>query len=151
MARITEELLVPLSPEQAFDHVADFTTSAQWDPQITRAERLDVGGFGLGSRFRVSLALGPVRLPLVYEITTYDRPHRVVLTTRGPVHVGEDDVTFEATDEGTRVVWNALFRLRGPGRLMDPALGVGFRRAPPPGGGGGGGARGGGAARGGAP
>lgn len=128
MARITEELLVPLTPEQAFDHVADFTTAADWDPQITDATRIDAGGFGLGSRFRVVLAMGAARIPLVYEITTYDRPHRVVLRTTSALHVGEDDVSFEATDDGCRVVWNALFRLRGPLRLTDPALGVGFRR-----------------------
>jgi hypothetical protein len=128
MARITEQLAVPLSPEQAFDHVADFTTTADWDPGITDAERIDAGVFGLGSRFRVKLALGAARVPLVYEITTYERPYRVVLTTRSPVHLGEDDVTFEATDDGALVTWNAMFRLRGPGRLLDPALGIGFRR-----------------------
>jgi hypothetical protein len=129
MARITEQLDIPLPPEAAFDHVADFTTTAEWDPGITAAERIDAGVFGLGSRFRVKLALGAARVPLVYEITTYERPYRVVLTTRSLVHVGEDDVTFEATDDGTLVTWNALFALRGPGRLLDPALGVGFRRA----------------------
>ncbi len=128
MARISEPLEVPLPVETAFDHVADFTTTAAWDPGITRARRLDEGPIGLGSRFEVQLALGVVTVPLEYEITTYERPHRVVLTTRGLIYRGEDDVRFEATETGTRVTWNALFALRGPGRLLDPALAVGFRR-----------------------
>ena len=129
MARITEVLEVPIAPERAFDHVADFTTTAGWDPGINRAERLDAGEIGEGARFQVQLKLGPVEVPLVYEITTYERPHRVVLTTVGPTHRGEDDVTFAPSGTGTRVTWNARFALRGPGLLVDPALGVGFRRA----------------------
>ncbi len=128
MARISAPLQVPAAVEAAFDHVADFTTSAEWDPGITAARRLDDGPIGLGSRFEVRLALGPVTVPLVYEITTYERPHRVVLTTRGALHRGEDDVRFAATEQGTEVTWNALFALRGPGLLVDPLLGVGFRR-----------------------
>ena len=128
MARISEPLDVPIPVETAFDHVADFTTTADWDPGIARARRLDEGPIGLGSRFEVRLKLGPVTVPLEYEITAYERPHRVVLTTRGPIYRGEDDVRFAATEAGTRVTWNALFALRGPGRLLDPVLGVGFRR-----------------------
>ena len=128
MARISEPLHVPVPVETAFDHVADFTTTAGWDPGITEARRLDDGPIGLGSRFEVQLRLGLVTVPLVYEITAYQRPHRVVLTTGGLAYRGEDDVRFEATPEGTKVTWNALFALRGPGLLLDPVLGVGFRR-----------------------
>ena len=128
MARISEPLHVPVPVETAFDHVADFTTTAGWDPGISEARRLDDGPIGLGSRFEVQLRLGLVTVPLVYEITAYQRPHRVVLTTRGLAYRGEDDVRFEATAEGTKVTWNALFALRGPGLLLDPVLGVGFRR-----------------------
>lgn len=130
MARITEHLEVPTSPETAFDHVADFTTTVEWDPSIVAAERLDDGPIGLGSRFRVQLRLGPTTVPLEYELTAYERPHRVVLTTRGPLHRGEDDVRFAPSgDGGAAVDWQAGFALRGPvGRLFDPALSVGFRR-----------------------
>ncbi|MFP4148675.1 MAG: SRPBCC family protein [Nitriliruptoraceae bacterium] len=128
MARIREPLQVPITPEQAFDHVADFTTSASWDPGITAARRLDEGPIGLGSRFEVKLALGPLSLPLVYEITHYERPERVVLHTKGAIHEGEDDVRFTGTEDGTEVLWNAMFRVRGPGVLLEPALARGFRR-----------------------
>lgn len=128
MARVREPLTLPIPREVAFDNVADFTTTAHWDPGITAARRLDDGPIGLGSRFEVQLDLGRFRVPLVYEITTYDRPERVVLETTGLLYHGEDDVTFASIGEDTLVTWNALFRLRGPGRLLDPVLGVGFRR-----------------------
>lgn len=129
MARVSVPLTVPIPPELAFDNLADFTTTAIWDSGITATRRLDDGPLGVGSRFEVhSSFVGPVSLPLVYEITTYDRPHRVVLETKGRFHQGQDDVTFTPEGNGTRVTWNAAFRVRGPGRLIDPALGVAFRR-----------------------
>jgi carbon monoxide dehydrogenase subunit G len=128
MARISAPLSVPTPIEVAFDNVADFTTTATWDPGITASERLDHGPLGIGSRFEVQAKLGPVSVPLVYEITAYERPHRVVLETKGLLHHGVDDVTFVAEDGGTQVTWKAMFRLRGPGRLIDPVLAVGFRR-----------------------
>jgi carbon monoxide dehydrogenase subunit G len=128
MARIRETLQVPISPEQAFDHLADFTTTASWDPGISAARRLDDGPLGVGSRFQVRSKIGPATVPLVYEITHYDRPNRLVLHTKGRLHEGEDDVRFAPSGDGTEVTWNAMFRVRGPGLLLDPALGVGFRR-----------------------
>ena len=133
MARITAHLDVPTDTRVAFDHVADFTTTVDWDDSITEAQRLDTGDIGLGSCFRVQLKLGPTTVPLEYVTTVYEPPRgadpgRVVLTTKGPLHRGEDDVRFRASDDGTRVTWKARFTLRGPGLLLDPLLGVGFRR-----------------------
>lgn len=129
MATIREQLAVPTDPGTAFDYVADFTTTASWDPGIRGARRLDDGPIGLGSRFEVQSRFGLLTLPLVYEITAYEPHERVVLTTRGILHQGEDDVRFApGADGGTVVTWNATFALRGPLRLGDPVLGVGFRR-----------------------
>jgi carbon monoxide dehydrogenase subunit G len=129
VARITETFVVPAAPEAAFDLVADFSSTASWDPGIRRARRLDAGTLGRGSRFEVRLGLGPATAPLVYEIVVFQRPNRVVLRTEGSLHQGTDDVRFRAVDGGTEVTWDAEFALRGPGALLDPALGVGFRRA----------------------
>jgi hypothetical protein len=133
MARITAHLDVPTDARIAFDHVADFTTTVDWDDSITEATRLDTGDIGLGSCFRVQLKLGLTTVPLEYVITDHtppsgSEPGRVVLTTKGPLHRGEDDVRFRATDDGTHVTWKARFALRGPGLLLDPVLGIGFRR-----------------------
>lgn len=129
MATINEQLTVPATPAAAFDYVADFTTTAAWDPGIRAARRLDEGPIGLGSRFEVQSRFGLVSLPLTYEITAYEPHERVVLTTRGLLHQGEDDVRFAPDDDGgTVVTWNATFALRGPLRLGDPLLGAGFRR-----------------------
>jgi hypothetical protein len=128
MATVTVDREVVTAHHDAFDAVADFTTSARWDPGIAASRRLDAGPVARGARFEVRYRFGPLTLPLVYEITRYERPYRVVLTTRSPVHTGEDDVRFRASATGTEVSWRARFTLRGPGLLLEPVLRLAFPR-----------------------
>jgi hypothetical protein len=59
---------------------------------------------------------------MTYEITHLERPDRVVLRSTGLAHEGEDDVRFAVGATGTEVTWQARFRFRGPGRLLEPGL-----------------------------
>ncbi|MFP5310611.1 MAG: SRPBCC family protein [Actinomycetes bacterium] len=130
MARITETLEVELPADEVFDLVADFSNTGTWDPGIRSARRLDpeAAALGLGSRFELLADLKVVTPPLVYEVTTFERPRRVVLETSSLLVRGEDDVTVEPiSDTRSRVVWRAEFALRGPGVLLDPLLAPGFR------------------------
>lgn len=128
MARIRATIRAGVPPEVAFDLIADFTSTIRWDPGIRSAERLDAGPLGVGARFAVGIALGARTAEAVYTITTYDRPSHVVLETVAPLYRGVDDVRFRADGDGCIVEWSAAFSLRGPGVLLDPLLGVGFRR-----------------------
>ena len=128
MARIRATIRADVPPEVAFDLIADFTSTVRWDPGIRSAERLDAGPLGVGARFAVGIALGARTSEVVYTITTYDRPSHVVLETVSAFHRGVDDVRFRADGDGCIVEWSAAFSLRGPGLLLDPLLGVGFRR-----------------------
>jgi dehydrogenase/reductase SDR family member 12 len=128
MATVTVDREVVTPQHAAFDAVADFTSSAVWDPGIASSRRLDAGPVTRGSRFEVRYRFGPLTLPLVYEITRYERPDRVVLETRSPLHVGEDDVRFRSSAAGTEVSWRARFAFRGPGILLEPVLRVAFPR-----------------------
>lgn len=128
MARIRAEIHAAVAPEVAFDLIADFTSTARWDPGIRSSRRLDAGALGVGARFEVGVALGARTVPTVYTITTFDRPSHVVLETEGRWHRGRDDVRVRADGDGCVLDWSAEFALRGPGLLLDPLLGVGFRR-----------------------
>jgi hypothetical protein len=130
MARIVERFLVPIPPATAFAYIADFTNTQHWDPQITTAVREDAGPLRVGSAFRVSLLLGPGSrtVPLVYTITELSPGEQVVLETSGWWYRGRDDVRIRPADDGSEVVWDATFALRGPFLLLEPLLAVGFRR-----------------------
>jgi hypothetical protein len=127
VATVTVLRTVAASPEEAFDAVADFSSAAIWDPGVASARRLDEGPLRVGSRFALRYRVaGPVTVPLTYEIIHLERRDRVVLRTLGLAHEGEDDVRFAVGATGTEVTWRARFRLRGPGRLLEPGLRRGF-------------------------
>jgi hypothetical protein len=131
MANIIEHIDVPLAPSSAFDYVADFTTTAVWDPMIRSSVRVDEGPLRVGSSFAVTLSLGSGErtIPMVYTVTALDAPHRIVLETRGWWYFGRDDIGVApgATPTSSRVRWDATFALRGPLALLDPLLARGFR------------------------
>jgi len=128
MARILEILPVPVPAAAAFAYVADFTNTQDWDPMIVAAVRRDDGPLRVGSTFEVALQFGTRTIPMAYTITEFRPDERVVLETSGWWYRGRDDVHVRPAAQGSEVSWDAMFRLRGPLRLLDPLLAVGFRR-----------------------
>ena len=127
MARIVRRIPVDRDPVEVFDAIADFSTTARWDPGVRSSMALDDPPVGPGARFEVTLDQGPFGPRLTYETRTYDRPRRVVLHTRNALVEGTDDISVEADGDGCVVIWEADFALRGPvGRLVDPVLARGF-------------------------
>jgi carbon monoxide dehydrogenase subunit G len=127
MTTLRETIVVRRPIEEAFDYVADFTTTAEWDPGIDAAKRVNGGPIGVGSRFEVVSNFNGRKLPLVYTMTAYERPRRVVLLGDGKQFRGEDTITFEALGEGqTRITYVAEIRLKGVLRLVQPFLGGKF-------------------------
>jgi hypothetical protein len=130
MARIVEQFSVPVTKARAFDYVADFTSTATWDPMIRAARALDPDGPALGTRYEVELMMGKRVVPLVYTVTRYERPDRVVLETRSRWFRGVDDIRIGGGEDEQHAIvrWDATFALRGPLAVVDPLLGFGFRR-----------------------
>ena len=129
MARIVEELTVPVPPAVAFAYVADFTNTVAWDPQIDAASRRDDGPVRVGSAFDVALRLGSRHVPMTYMVTAYEPDTHVVLETSGSWYRGRDVVHVRPGSDGGSVVrWDATFALRGPLIVLEPLLAVGFRR-----------------------
>ena len=116
MARFVDAIDLPVPIETAFDYLADFSTTAEWDPGVLEARRLTGGRLGRGSRFAVVVSVLGRRLPLEYEITEYQRPARLVLVGGDASVRSIDEITFEARLE-----------LSGVRRLADPLLHVLFQ------------------------
>jgi carbon monoxide dehydrogenase subunit G len=129
MARIVRRIPVDRDPTEVFDAIADFSTTARWDPGVRAARPLDDPPVGPGARFQVTLDQGPFGPRLVYRTEAWDRPRRVVLHTRNALVEGTDEIVVEPDGDGCTVTWQADFALRGPlGRLADPLLARGFER-----------------------
>lgn len=75
------------------------------------------------------LDCGPIRLR--EEITGFDRPNRMqyrIVDSRPRADHRYGQVDFIQTAEGTQVTWTTIFGIRVPGigKIIDPALGIGF-------------------------
>ena len=129
MAQIVRRIPVDRDATEVFDAIADFSTTARWDPGVRSSIALDDPPVGPGARFEVTLDQGPFGPRLTYRTEVHDRPRRVVLHTRNALVEGTDDVTVEQDGDGCVVTWQADFALRGPlGRLVDPLLARGFAK-----------------------
>jgi uncharacterized protein YndB with AHSA1/START domain len=128
MARYVDAIDLPIPIEEAFDYLADFSRTAEWDPSVEEARRLTRGKIRLGSRFRVTVSFLGRRIPLEYRITEFERPSRLVLTGGDSSLRSIDEITFVSRLGGTRVTYEARLELVGIRRLADPVLDLLFQR-----------------------
>jgi len=128
VARYADAIDLPLSVEEAFDYLADFSRTAEWDPSVVEAERLTRGKVRLGSSFRVSVSFLGRRVPLEYRITEFERPSRLVLSGGDSSVRSIDEITFVSRPGGSRVTYEARLELTGIRRLADPFFHVLFQR-----------------------
>jgi hypothetical protein len=132
MARYTATIDAPIDITDAFDYLAEFSSTEQWDPGVSEAEMLTPEPVGLGSRFRVVASLAGRPVPLTYEITEFDRPRTVTVRAENSSTISEDTITFTApsTDPGSpiSVRYDADLRLKGAFRIFEPVIGLMFNR-----------------------
>lgn len=115
-------------PAQAFSYLSDFTTAAEWDPGTVQSQRLGEGPIGEGTEFRLVAAFLGRKTALTYRIVEYQPPHAVTFRGENSTVVSLDRITFEASDGGTRIVYDAALTLKGPLKLADPLLALAFNR-----------------------
>ena len=87
MSVLREIVEVSQEPEVAFDAVADFSSSARWDPGVVAAERVGDGETapsGVGAVYRLTVMFRGRASEMTYRTTEYRRPDRVVLEGVGP-------------------------------------------------------------------
>jgi len=121
--RVERTFDVTVSPEAAFDYVADFSRAQEWDPGIPSARRLDDGPIGPGSRFELRSRFGSTEQLIEYEITGYDRPNQVTFVGDGKNFHGTDTISFDpAEGGGTRVTYVADLGLKGVAALAVPFI-----------------------------
>ena len=123
----TRDISRPL--EEVFAFVADFSTTAEWDPGVVAAHRLDEGELGVGARFSVTVTFSGRELPLEYAITAYEPNELVVLEVESRRFDGVDTIRFQPLSAtSTRVDYRADFELKGVMKLLRPFLGGTFDR-----------------------
>ena len=102
--RVERTIETACDREAAFDYVADFSTTEEWDPGIPSARRLDDGPIGLGIRFELVSRFGSKEQTIVYEITAFDRPNSVTFVGEGSNFSGTDVISFAPREGGGSIV-----------------------------------------------
>jgi len=100
MARFLDAIDVPTPLDSAFDYLAQFQHSAEWDPDIVEARRLDDGPLAVGSRFEIVVSFLGRRIRMEYTLVAHEPPHRIVLRGTGGAVVSVDEITFPRSAAG---------------------------------------------------
>ncbi len=128
MARYKASVDTPRSPEEAFAYLSDFKNAAEWDPGTVQSERLGEGPLGEGTEFRLVAAFLGRKTTLTYRIVEYQPPRAVTFRGENSTVVSLDRITFEPSDGGTRITYDADLTLKGALKLADPLLALAFNR-----------------------
>ena len=117
---LSEVRVVPRPLEEVFAYVADFSSTAEYDPGVVRAERLDP--VAEGARFMVHARFMGRTLPMTYVLETYRPCEQLIFRGDSAGARAKDDIRFESIEGGTRIHWTLELELLGPGRLIEPLL-----------------------------
>lgn len=139
--RIERSVVMPRPVAEVFRYLADFSTTAEWDPGTHDAVKVTPGAVGLGSVFDLTLNSLGRRVPMRATIATHVPDERLVVEGRGDGFTATDRLRFVALNADTtqlhyiaEITLDALPRLARPFlqhwgcRLGDAAM-DGLRRA----------------------
>lgn len=119
--KIERTVVVDVAIDRAFDYLADFTTTTEWDPGTVTTVRLDGDG-GVGTSYcNTSKFLGR-ETSLVYVVEERVKNQRIRLRGENATVVSVDTMAFRATAAGTEVTYTADFTFKGVSRWLAPLL-----------------------------
>jgi uncharacterized protein YndB with AHSA1/START domain len=125
MSGFHEEIDVNRTPEDVWAFVTDPSHLPEWQASAIKAERLDAGPMGLGSRVRVTRHVGRRReVPMTMEVTEFDPPHSWGMRgIDGPVR-GHFHGEITPVDDGrrTHLTMDLDFEGRGIGKVLLPLV-----------------------------
>lgn len=125
MARYRARIRSSWTPARALAYMADFGNAAEWDPGVRSAR--PVIGDGRPAYDLLVHAAGR-DLPMRYVETERSRTSVVLASETGLLR-SRDRITVEPAEGGCVVDYDADLRLRGAAAVLEPLLGVAFRRA----------------------
>ena len=132
MAHYRATIEAPVSMTEAFDRLARFDSTAEWDPGVSAAEMLTPEPVALGSAFRVAASFAGRTVPLHYEVVEFERPYRLRVRAENASTISDDTITFTPGDDPDHprvtVTYDATLELKGAFRLFGPIMGVAFGR-----------------------
>ena len=125
--KIERTVAVDVPLDRAFDYLADFTTTTQWDPGTVSTVRVDGDG-ATGTTYRNTSRFLGRETSLVYVVQERDEEERIVLRGENETVISVDTMTFRRTGSTTEVTYTAEFTFKGVSRFVAPLLRLAFVR-----------------------
>jgi uncharacterized membrane protein len=122
MVRIEGQVVIDRPVEEVFDLVADERNEPRFNSRMRRVEKIVTGPIGVGTRFRAETTSMGRTVPMVIELTGYERPRRLASTTHVSSMELEGALTFDPVPGGTRMRWAWDVQPHGPLKLMPPLV-----------------------------
>ena len=128
MATYRAKFNSPMSVEEAFSFLADFSNAPEWDANTKSSDLIEGDPYEVGAQYRVVTAFAGRDLTLTYETIEIDRPNRVVLRSGTALAAIEDVMEFEADGDGSIVSYEANILPHGVAKVLDPLFSLIFKR-----------------------
>ena len=123
--RIQRTVSAEVPVRRAFDYLADFTTTTEWDPGTVSTARLSGDG-GVGTTYRNTSRFLGRTTELTYVVEELVPDELVRLRGENRTVVSVDTMAFRWTGSRTEVTYTAEFAFKGVSRLLAPLLAPAF-------------------------
>jgi dehydrogenase/reductase SDR family protein 12 len=128
MISLHETIEVERPVVEAFDYIADFRSTTQWDSTADSARKLTHGPVSVGTRFEVICRHPLGRVTLQYTLTRYEPGQLLALHGSSRFFDVDDEIRFTETAAGTRIDYRADFTFRQPLKYFSAKFRAGLER-----------------------
>jgi carbon monoxide dehydrogenase subunit G len=129
MPNYTGTVESPKPVEEVFRYMADFSNTADWDPNITAAAVTSAGDpVAVGATFHVVQGSGLTKVELDYETVELVDGQKVVLRSETGSLVSIDTITVAPKGSGSEVTYDVDIELKGARKLAEPVMAVLLKR-----------------------
>jgi carbon monoxide dehydrogenase subunit G len=120
--RVEGDIVIERPQEEVFDFVADECNEPQYNPRMTRAEKISSGPIAVGTQFRSVMTGMGGGVEMTIEFIEYDRPRRITEKVQLSTMDINGALFFEPVPEGTRMKWIWDLEPHGFYKLMGPLI-----------------------------
>ena len=125
--RLERTVSVDIPVRRAFDYLADFTATTEWDPGTVSTVRC-TGDGGVGTTYRNTSRFLGRETSLIYVVEDLVTDELVRLRGENTTVISVDTMSFRQCGSRTEVTYTAEFTVKGASRLLAPLLKPAFTR-----------------------
>lgn len=104
--RLDETIDLDRPVHEVFAYVSDFSRVQEWDPAVSRAEKLTSGPIGVDTEYRVDMNAG---FSIHYTVVEFVDNERMLMTASSRFFTAREEIFFDPASSGTTLRYVADF------------------------------------------